>query len=47
VRLKRAFENQGFQLARVVDERDDLMERLARNGQPMSGRRSDGRHGEI
>jgi hypothetical protein len=47
VRLKKAYEDQGFQLARVVDERDDLMERLARNGQPMSGRRSDGRHGEI
>jgi len=47
VRLKKAYEDRGFQLARVVDERDDLMERLARNAQPMSGRRSDGRHGEI
>ena len=47
VRLKKAYEDRGFQLARVFDERDDLVERLARSGQPMSGRRSDGRHGEI
>jgi hypothetical protein len=47
VRLKKAYEDRGFQLARLFDERDDLVERLARSGQPVGGPLTDGRQREI